>query len=214
MRQLQDIAIDFLQNHTPQPTRTIVGIAGVPAAGKTTFAALFAHELNKMIRLDFAVHVPMDGFHLSNRQLSIQGLSERKGAPETFDVHGYKHLLQRLRQDRDDNVYAPDFSRELGELIAGSIRITPETQVIITEGNYLFNGGAWTGVAAQCDHTWFLDAELQTVQRRLIDRQIQSGKTLEDAQQWFQTVDEPNINDVLPRRSSADRIIGLIELTV
>ncbi|WP_343956467.1 nucleoside/nucleotide kinase family protein [Yaniella flava] len=213
MRQLQDIAIDFLQNHTPQPNRTIVGIAGVTAAGKTTFAALFAHELNKMIRLDFAVHVPMDGFHLSNRQLSIQGLSERKGAPETFDVHGYKHLLQRLRQDRDDEVYAPDFSREVDESISSSIRITPETQVIITEGNYLLHSGAWTGVAAQCDHTWFLDADVQTVKDRLIDRQIQGGKTLEDAQQWFQTVDEPNINDVLRRRSSADQTIDPIEMT-
>ena len=36
----------------------------------------------------------MDGFHLAGAQLERLGLCGRKGAPETFDVEGYVHLLR------------------------------------------------------------------------------------------------------------------------
>ena len=46
-----------------------------------------------------AVVVPMDGFHLHDEELARLDLSQRKGAPETFDVAGYLALLRRLRTE-------------------------------------------------------------------------------------------------------------------
>lgn len=40
-----------------------------------------------------AVGVPLDGFHLHDDELARLGRSDRKGAPDTFDVDGYVALL-------------------------------------------------------------------------------------------------------------------------
>lgn len=68
----------------------------------------------------------MDGFHLSNAQLDRLGLRGRKGAPETFDVDGYVHLLRRLRSRQAGTVYAPDFDRDLDEPVAAGIAVPPQ----------------------------------------------------------------------------------------
>ncbi len=39
----------------------------------------------------------MDGFHLAGAELTRLGRTDRKGAPDTFDAHGYVALLTRLR---------------------------------------------------------------------------------------------------------------------
>ena len=62
--------------------RRFVAIVGPPASGKSTLAK----ELQRQIPSSCVV--PMDGFHLSNEELKVLGLSERKGSAETFDVDG------------------------------------------------------------------------------------------------------------------------------
>ncbi|MDP2775015.1 MAG: nucleoside/nucleotide kinase family protein, partial [Nocardioides sp.] len=57
----------------------MLGITGAPGAGKSTLAALLAARHGATV-------VPMDGFHLADVELSLRGLRERKGAPETFDA--------------------------------------------------------------------------------------------------------------------------------
>ncbi len=115
--------------------RVIVGIAGPPAAGKSTLArVLVAHLRSQAIA---AAYLPMDGYHLSNAELQRLGRLDRKGAPDTFDAQGYRALLARLRHCPGPVVDAPDFNRTLEEPIAGSIAIGPEVSVIVTEGNYL-----------------------------------------------------------------------------
>jgi pantothenate kinase len=111
--------------------RTIVGIAGPPGAGKTAVAQALMHELGTD-----GVLVPMDGFHLSNAVLESLGRRGRKGAPDTFDAAGYVALLRRLRTPDADVVYAPTFFRDIEEPIGSSVAITPETPVVVTEGNY------------------------------------------------------------------------------
>ena len=76
----------------PEPARQMIGIAGAPGAGKTTYAREYAARLGAR-----AAYLPMDGFHLADVTLDRLGLLERKGAPETFDAWGYVALLRRLR---------------------------------------------------------------------------------------------------------------------
>jgi pantothenate kinase len=74
--------------------RAVLGICGAPGAGKSTVAAELVAAYGEE-----AVVVPMDGFHLHDDELARLGLSDRKGAPETFDVAGYVALLARLRAE-------------------------------------------------------------------------------------------------------------------
>src|SRR5690606_31045100 len=103
-------------------------ITGPPGAGKGLVARRIRDALAPR-----AVVVPMDGFHLANRELRRLGLQDRKGAPETFDAAGYIALLRRIRDAGGETVYAPEFHREVEESYAGSIPVGPEVDLVITE---------------------------------------------------------------------------------
>ena len=131
--------------------RRIIGIAGAPGAGKTTYAV-------ELARREGGVHLPMDGFHLADVSLVRLGLLDRKGAPETFDAWGYAALLARLRAEPDEVVWAPAFERDLEQPVAGSIAIPADTELVVTEGNYLLlDRPEWRAVRAQLDEVWFVE---------------------------------------------------------
>src|SRR4029079_1086164 len=104
--ELLDSAMAAIRGQLAQSDgRIVVGRAGPPAAGKSTLATALGTALRRELGAAAAVAVPMDGFHLSNVELRRLGLSDRKGAPATFDVHGFVHLLRRIRT-ADELVYA------------------------------------------------------------------------------------------------------------
>ncbi|MGI4982961.1 MAG: nucleoside/nucleotide kinase family protein [Janthinobacterium lividum] len=203
-------------------SRRLLGIAGSPGAGKSTFAAALAHALGERAQL-----VPMDGFHLANRELARLGRAARKGAPDTFDVAGYVALLARLRGARDAAststlmsasasthvsapvpIYAPAFHREIEESIAGEIAILPETSLVITEGNYLLLDQApWHAVAPLLDECWFVRVDADLRRERLLARHQRYGRDREDALCWMAQTDEPNARLIDACAARADLII-------
>ena len=198
-----------------QAAPVVIGVAGVPGAGKTTLVESLVGKLNKGVpdpeRQRFA-HVPMDGFHLSDRELIRLGLLDRKGAPETFDVHGYAATLHRLRTPRAAVVYAPGFERTLEQPIAGVIPVYPSATTILTEGNYLLlDRPGWRQVRDQCTEIWYCEQDNELRIRRLIQRHIQFGKSPADAEWWVRTVDEKNARLIESFRAKADLIVTLAE---
>ncbi len=127
--------------------RAVLGICGAPGSGKSTLAAQLVAAIGPA-----AVVVPMDGFHLHDDELARLGLSDRKGAPETFDVAGYVALLRRLRAETGHTVYAPEFDRSREESVAGAIAVRPEHRLVVTEGNYLLHDALRLG--ATCCPCW------------------------------------------------------------
>ena len=170
-------------------SRTIIGLVGPPGAGKSTVGL----ALREIFR-DVSQIVPMDGFHLANVELARLGRAHRKGAPDTFDSAGYVDLLKRLRsQAADEIIYAPEFRREIEEPIAGAIPIFPETQLLITEGNYLLlEDGHWQKVPTYLDEIWYVDVDDDLRIGRLADRHVQFGRTRDEAVAWVNNTDEPN----------------------
>jgi pantothenate kinase len=181
--------------------RRLLGIVGTPGSGKSTLAQLLADALGEQ-----AVVVPMDGFHLANRELARLDRASRKGAPDTFDVGGYHALLARLQQQQqDETIYAPQFQREIEESIAGAITILPQTKLIISEGNYLLlSQEPWTSTASFFDECWFLSVSAQERHSRLMERHQQFGRNEEAAKLWIANTDEPNAQLIEHDRSRAD----------
>lgn len=187
--------------------RTILGIAGPPGSGKSTLAqALLEHVQAR--GLSRAVILPMDGYHLANAELARLGRTARKGAEDTFDSAGYVHLLSRLRQQgADEVIYAPQFLREIEEAIASSIAIPPETQLIITEGNYLLlDRGHWSRVLPLLDEVWYVDVDPALRLQRLIARHVQFGRSPAEAEAWVMGSDEVNAALIETTRGHADEI--------
>ena len=197
--------IDRARALTETGTRRILGIAGVPGAGKSTLAAVVAARLGAA-----AAQVPMDGLHLADVELARLGRLDRKGAPDTFDALGYVALLRRLRAaEPGEVVYAPAFERTLEQPVAGSIPIDPSVPLIVTEGNYLLLPDApWDRVRPLLDEAWYIEAADNEVRlERLIERHIASGKTPEAAGRWARGSDEVNARLIARSRGRADLIV-------
>lgn len=179
--------------------RVILGITGPPGAGKSTLAREIAAGV------DGAVYLPMDGFHLADVELNRLGRLERKGAIDTFDGYGYLVVLQRIRAQQGETVYAPAFDRDLEQPIAGAIAVAPAARLIVTEGNYLLDDDEpWPRVRALLDEVWFVDASPDERRRRLIARHVEFDKSPEQAEAWVRTVDDPNAARIETVRHKAD----------
>ncbi|MEU8658996.1 nucleoside/nucleotide kinase family protein [Actinoplanes philippinensis] len=195
--------------------RAVLGIAGPPAAGKTTLAIELVGALSADpppgFGADWVAHVPMDGFHLADVELDRLGLRDRKGAPDTFDAYGYAALLRRLIEDRDEMIYAPGFERTLEQPIAGSIPVPRSTRLIVTEGNYLLlDEPRWRPVRELLTEVWYAELDGAERLRRLIERHVRFGKPREAAVAWATGTDERNAELIVPTRERADLIVGVL----
>jgi pantothenate kinase len=185
--------------------RHLLGIAGAPGSGKTTYAeGLVADSVRAGVP---AAYLPMDGFHLADSALRALGLLDRKGAPETFDAWGYAALLRRVRNAREV-VWAPAFERTLEQPLAGAIAVPSEAELVVTEGNYLLlDRPEWQAVRAELDEVWFLDCPDDARRARLVARHVEFGKSPAEAEAWVGRVDDPNAVLVENTRARADRVV-------
>jgi pantothenate kinase len=197
-------AVEQLRSRLTSPRRILLGVAGSPGSGKSTFSACLADALGS----DAALVVPMDGFHLGNAIIDGTPLRQRKGAPDTFDVGGYLSLLQRLARRDEEVVYAPEFRRTIDEPVAASLAIPATVPIIITEGNYLLSDGPrWQQVRAQLDEVWFIDTPRELRLARLVERHMLYGMDRAAAEAWANGPDAANTRLIEATRSRADRVI-------
>ena len=126
---------ELIQERSSQG-RILVALAGPPGSGKSTIADELESALNQE-QPEQAMILPMDGFHYDDLYLVPAGLRPRKGAPQTFDVWGFYHILRRLRERQEEFVAVPVFDRDLEIARAGARLIPAKVPVILVEGNYL-----------------------------------------------------------------------------
>lgn len=193
---------DLIRQKAKGQGRFIVALAGPPGAGKSTLAAQVVAAIG-----NGAKAVPMDGFHYDDAVLTARGARARKGAPDTFDVMGFLHLLRRLR--KEEEVAIPLFDRDLEISRAGADIITKQDQILIVEGNYLlFNEAPWPSAAPLFDLTVWIDVPEAELDRRLQARWAHYGKSPAEARAWIDSNDMPNIRRVVAGSRPADVVVG------
>ena len=181
--------------------RFLIALAGPPGAGKSTLSDALVHALGAQSRV-----VPMDGFHLDDIVLNARGMRSRKGAPETFDVAGFIHLIKRLREESEIAIPVFDRSMELSRAAADIIQ--PNDRYLIVEGNYLLlNEGRWAELAPMFDLTIWIDVSLEELDRRLVDRWAYYGKSPAETRAWIDNNDMPNIRRTIENSRQADVVI-------
>ncbi|RLP09717.1 nucleoside/nucleotide kinase family protein [Propionibacterium australiense] len=181
-------------------SRRMLAIVGAPGAGKSTLATQLVDELGE----DTAALLGMDAFHFAQLELERTGLTDVKGAPETFDVLGLKAILKRLMARDDEVVHIPVFRRDLEEPIGSAIPVAREVPLIIVEGNYLLSReGYWASLSDFFADTWFLAPDEQDRMTRLIERHRRYGRSVEEARDRAWGSDQRNAERICGTRQFA-----------
>ncbi len=187
--------------------RRIVAIAGAPGSGKSTLAERLVARLNEGAEGSAAL-LPMDGYHYDDCILIERGSRSRKGAPETFDVLGLFHMLDRLKRNHEDEIAVPVFDRDLEISRAAARTIPRAVRALIVEGNYLLLDEApWSRLRAMFDMTVAVDAPEDILRQRLIERWQGYGLTSQEIKAKVEGNDLRNGRYVLSKSRPADYVL-------
>ncbi len=150
--------------------RVLIAIAGPPGSGKSTVSEAVVERLNRD-RAGHAAIFPMDGYHYDDMVLHQMGRRAYKGALDTFDVHGLRHMLLRLKANEDETIAVPVFDRDIEIARAGGRLIPRSTGIIVCEGTFLLMRAApWDRLKPIFDYTIFVDVTREDLRRRLTAR--------------------------------------------
>lgn len=185
------------KSSVPPQTRLIIGIAGIPASGKSTIARLIVDHTNAILRTNAesverteAIVVGLDGWHLTRAQLATlpdpQLARDRRGAHWTFDPDNYLEFVKNLRVPLPpsrshsgsvvDPIIAPSFDHAAKDPDPAGVKIYPWHRIVVIEGLYCFlSVGVWKEAGEMLDERWLAAVDFEKATERIIDRHVASG---------------------------------------
>ncbi|KAK7035770.1 p-loop containing nucleoside triphosphate hydrolase protein [Favolaschia claudopus] len=204
-RTAEELAIDLVNKlrEIPPESRFIVGVAGSPAAGKSSFCHRLLKIINSLleqaelgapdIQRTVAILVGLDGWHLSRAELDAfpdpELAHERRGAHWTFDGKGYVEFVKALRLPLSPStasteiqvITAPVFLHAIKDPTADAVSIFPHHRLVIIEGLYTYLSiDPWSAASALLDERWFLHVDEAEACQRLIKRHVETGICLNE----------------------------------
>jgi pantothenate kinase len=189
--------------------RSLTAIAGAPGSGKSTLAEALVAKLNEQAP-DTAAVLPMDGYHFDDHVLVPRGMRPRKGAPDTFDVAGFYHMLQRLKRNEEPEVAVPVFDRELEIARAGARLIPQSLRHLIVEGNYLLlDRPGWSSLRSLFDTTIMIAVPEAVLRQRLVARWQGYKLPPDEVTAKVETNDLPNGRLILSASAPAEFVFAL-----
>lgn len=196
---LADLLIDRARHG-----RVIAAMAGAPGSGKSTLAGNLVELIGERAPGAAAI-LPMDGYHYDDRLLDQMGRRAHKGAPDTFDVGGFRHMLQRLRVNDEDAVAVPVFDRDIEIARAGARLIPREVRIVVAEGNYLLlRDPPWRDLHPLFDVTVFIEVPEDVLRDRLEARWKGYGLDASTIRDKVDRNDMPNARRVITGSIAAD----------
>ncbi len=188
--------------------RVMIAIAGAPGSGKSTIAEHVVDVLNAGEGVSAALF-PMDGFHYDDAVLEEMKRRLFKGAIDTFDAHGLRHMLERLKANEDDVVAVPVFDRAIEIARAGGRLIPQSVDIIVCEGNYLLaSQSPWDRLKQIFDLTVFVDVDEDDLRARLRDRWRSFGLGEDEINRKVEENDLPNGRFIISSSTEPDLRIG------
>ncbi|MEM6577581.1 MAG: nucleoside/nucleotide kinase family protein [Pseudomonadota bacterium] len=181
----------------------MVAIAGAPGSGKSTLA----EALHAKTVLHSCV-IPMDGFHLDNATLEERALLPRKGAPETFDLTGFRKLIAALRRGQAESF--PIFDRSADKTVPDGGIVPRSTELALIEGNYLLlDEPEWSDLQTFWDASIWLDVPEPVLLSRLVERWTKHGLSNAEARDRAEQNDLVNARRVMKNRLEPTWELGI-----
>ena len=197
----------------------IIGVAGSVAVGKSTTArvlqALFARWPNTP-RVDL---ITTDGFLYPNAVLEREGLMERKGFPESYDLPALLRFLNEVKAGRHP-VRAPIYSHLVYDVKPNEWVTVDQPGILIVEGLNVLqtgrppkDGKAVPYVSDFFDFSIYLDADEDVLLRWYVDRFLAlRGTAFSDPQSYFHRYSKLSDAEAVKTASSIWSRINLANL--
>ena len=212
----------------------IIGMGGSVAVGKSTTARILQRLLARWPTTPKVDLVTTDGFILPNAVLESEGLMNRKGFPESYDLPLLLRFLTEIKAGMHA-VSAPVYSHLTYDVVPDEHVVVDRPDILIVEGLNVLQTGrpprdgmAIPFVSDFFDFSIYLDAEVDVLRTWYIDRffslretafkdprsyfhryaELSDEETRRTATRIWETINLVNLREnVLPTRHRADLIL-------
>lgn len=212
----------------------IIGVAGSVAVGKSTTSRVLQALLARWPNTPKVDLVTTDGFLFPNAVLEREGLMEKKGFPESYDLPALLMFLSDVKAGRRP-VRAPIYSHLVYDVVPNHWVEIDRPDILIVEGLNVLqtgrlprDGSAIPFVSDFFDFSVYIDAEEEVLLQWYIERfltlrgtafrdpksyfhrysQLGDDEATETAQSIWERINLLNLREnILPTRQRADLIL-------
>jgi type I pantothenate kinase len=197
----------------------IIGVGGSVAAGKSTTARVLQALLARWPNVPKVDLVTTDGFLYPNAILIREGLMERKGFPESYDLPALLRFLSDVKAGRRP-IRAPIYSHLVYDIMANLWVEIDRPEILIVEGlNVLQTGPPPKGgkaipyVSDFFDFSIYLDANEEVLRHWYVDRFLTlRGTAFRDPKSYFHRYATLSDADAVETATAIWRRINLLNL--
>jgi type I pantothenate kinase len=197
----------------------IIGVAGSVAVGKSTTARVLQALLARWPNVPKVDLVTTDGFLLPNAVLEREGLMERKGFPESYDLPTLLHFLADVKAGRRP-VRAPIYSHLVYDVVPNQWIEVDRPDILIVEGLNVLQAGqpprdgkAIPYVSDFFDFSVYIDADEEVLRRWYVNRFLTLRQTaFRDPKSYFHRYASLDDNQATETANSIWNRINLVNL--
>ena len=198
----------------------IIGVAGSVAVGKSTTARVLQALLARWPNVPKVDLVTTDGFLLPNAVLQREGLMERKGFPESYDLPTLLRFLADVKAGRRP-VRAPIYSHLVYDVVPHQWVEVDRPDILIVEGLNVLQAGlpppkdgkAIPYVSDFFDFSVYIDAEEDVLHKWYVDRFLTLRETaFRDPKSYFHRYSNLDDREATETATSIWQRINLLNL--
>src|SRR5437870_5665373 len=197
----------------------IIGVAGSVAVGKSTTARVLQALLARWPNTPKVDLVTTDGFLLPNAVLEREGLMEKKGFPESYDLPALLRFLSDVKAGRRP-ARAPVYSHLVYDVVPNHWIEVHEPVILVVEGLNVLqagrppkDGAAIPFVSDFFDFSVYLDADEDVLRTWYVDRFLTlRGTAFSDPKSYFHRYARLTDEEAIATASSIWTRINLVNL--
>src|SRR5437660_3329331 len=197
----------------------VIGVGGSVAAGKSTTARVLEALLARWTNTPKVELVTTDGFLYPNAVLEREGLMEKKGFPESYDLPALLHFLSDIKAGRRPT-RAPTYSHLVYDVVPNHWVEIDHPDILIVEGLNVLQAGrlpkdgkAIPFVSDFFDFSVYLDADEDVLRTWYVARFLTlRGTAFSDPKSYFHRYARLTDEEAIETATSIWTRINLVNL--